>query len=617
MRELRFLLLLTLLGVSAASFSLRLEAAPAFDAGSAPFSVSGVSAAAEFLPVDQAFTLGADLGPRPRVFWQIHPGYYLYRGRLAFRLEGAPGRSLEAEPPPGLDKDDPYFGAVQVFYGDLTVPLVFDGPLPAGAILKVSYQGCADAGLCYPPEQREVALTGPEAGQIRAAARRPEAAAGVRPPAGPAAMAPEGALAARLAEGASLGTLLLFFLAGVGLAFTPCVLPMVPILSSIIVGQGPKTGLRSLQLTLVYVLAMAVTYALLGTLVGAFGGALNLHGWLQSPPVLVLFAGLFVLLALAMFDVYTLALPAGLQAWLGAPRQGGGLGSVALMGVLSSLLVSPCVSAPLAGALIYISSTGDAALGGLALFVLALGMGAPLLLVGAGGGALLPRAGAWMEGVKRAFGVGLLGVAIWLLERVLPGPLTLFAWSALALGSAVALGALDLSPRAGWRVVGKTLGLGLLIYGVALAWGGLQGRSDPLRPLGAMAASEALAFETLAGYKALQARLEQRAGSGQPVVLDLYADWCIACKVLERSIFPAPAVAAELAQFERWRVDLTANSPEDRALLADYGLFGPPALLFFDKQGQELRPYRVQGEPTVASLARQLRAVQGAVGEED
>ena len=598
-------------------FLLPLLIALGATAAGAPFSSqnpSGFSASADFLPVDEAFVLGASLAASPEVFWQIHPGYYLYRGRLALALEGAPEARLDTTVPSGLAKDDPYFGPVEVFYNDLSVALSIEGPVPEDATLRVSYQGCADAGLCYPPETRWIALAGAKAGGVLASgparAALPSAAGSPL-----AAAAPEGALAARLAGGFSLSTLLLFFLAGIGLAFTPCVLPMVPILSSIIVGQGGASQGRNLQLTLTYVLAMAVTYAALGMVVGAFGGALNLHGWLQSPGVLIVFATLFALLALAMFDVYTLQLPAGLQQWLGAPREGGSLGSVALLGVLSSLLVSPCVSAPLAGALIYISTTGDAALGGLALFVLALGMGAPLLLVGAGGGALLPKAGAWMDGVKKAFGVGLLGVSIWLLERVLPGPVTLFAWAALALGSAVALGALDFAPRRGWGVVGKTFGVLLFVVGVALAWGGLQGNADPLRPLGGPAAERAPAFETLASYDALRQRLAARAPGSAPVVLDLYADWCIACKVMERSIFPAPPVAEVLTRFERWRLDLTANTAQDRALLADYGLFGPPALLFFDSRGQELQAYRLQGEPTVDSLSRQLQAVLSAAPE--
>ena len=586
-----------------------LAAAPFVGPGAPGFSASG-----DFLPVDEAFVTGASVASSPRVFWQIHPGYYLYRGRLAFALEGAPEARLDTSLPPGLAKDDPYFGPVEVFYNDLSVAFSLEGPVPQDAMLRVSYQGCADAGLCYPPETRWIALAGAKAGTVTASGpAQPPSQSGRGPPV--SAAAPEGALASRLAEGFSLGTLLLFFLAGIGLAFTPCVLPMVPILSSIIVGQGATSNGRNLQLTLTYVLAMAVTYAALGMVVGAFGGALNLHGWLQSPGVLMVFAALFALLALAMFDVYTLELPGGLQQWLGAPREGGSLGSVALLGVLSSLLVSPCVSAPLAGALIFISTTGNAVLGGLALFALALGMGVPLLLVGAGGGALLPRVGAWMNGVKKAFGVGLLGVSVWLLERVLPGPVTLLAWAALALGSAIALGALDFAPRRGWGVLGKTAGVLLLVAGLALAWGGLQGNADPLRPLGRTAAERAPAFETLASYDALRQRLAARMPGSAPVVLDLYADWCIACKVMERSIFPAPPVAEALARFDRWRLDLTANTAQDRALLADYGLFGPPALLFFDSRGQELQAYRLQGEPTVGSLSRHLQAELGAAPE--
>ncbi|MEE4384193.1 MAG: protein-disulfide reductase DsbD, partial [Pseudomonadales bacterium] len=370
----------------------------------------------EFLPVDEAFALGAELGERPRVFWQIADHYYLYRHRFEFALERGGDASVEASVPPGEPKTDEYFGDVEVYHGDVTVPLALGGAIPEGALLVVRYQGCAEAGLCYPPQRRWVALTGPAAGTVldqppaapeASVAPAEEAPAETGPAVASAGAAgepvtEESRLAALLGGGSLATALLVFFVAGIGLAFTPCVLPMVPILSSIIAGQGEHaTRSRSALLSGTYVLAMAATYAVLGTIVGFFGGALNLHGWLQSPPVLVGFAALFVALSLSMFGFYELQLPAALRARLeGRGGAGGSLGGVAAMGVFSSLLVSPCVSAPLAGALVYISTTGDALLGGGALFALALGMGVPLMVVGVGGGAILPRAGAWMNAVK-------------------------------------------------------------------------------------------------------------------------------------------------------------------------------------------------------------------------
>jgi thiol:disulfide interchange protein DsbD len=414
--------------------------------------------------------------------------------------------------------------------------------------------------------------------------------------------------------------LALFLLAGIGLAFTPCVLPMVPILSSIIAGEPDVTRRRAALLSAVYVLAMALTYALLGTLVGFFGGALNLHGWLQSPPVLVVFALLFVLLSLSMFGYYELQLPASLRERLERRSGSGGrLTGVAVMGVFSSLLVSPCVSAPLAGALVYISSTGDAVLGGGALFALALGMGVPLMVVGVGGGALLPRAGAWMNAVKAGFGVLLLGVAVWLLERVLPGPVTLVLWAALAIGSGVALGALDFAPRSGIARVWKAAGAMLLVWGVLLLVGAASGAVDPLRPLGTLAAAgDDASGEGMPRFTAVDDLAEVRSGirqataAEQPVLLDLYADWCISCKIMERNVFPQPAVRELMGRFELLRADVTANAPRHRELLAHYDLFGPPSLLFFTPEGDELRPFRLQGEIGADDFAQHLRGVLAA-----
>ncbi|HSG89693.1 MAG TPA: protein-disulfide reductase DsbD [Pseudomonadales bacterium] len=599
----------------------------------------GLGGAPEFLPVDQAFVIGADLGVQPaRVFWQLEPGYYLYRHRLAFELGGAPGLTpVEPSIPEGKHKTDEYFGEVEVYYDSLDVAVALPADLPDGAWLAIGYQGCADAGLCYPPEKRWLLLTGTEAGTLLD--RRPaEAAASGEPARAAAALAPsstgsgagqpvteESRLAALLGGDDLLLALAIFFVAGIGLAFTPCVLPMVPILSSIIAGEDNVTRGRALTLSVVYVLAMALTYALLGTLVGFFGGALNLHGWLQSPPVLVVFAGLFAVLSLSMFGFYELQLPAFLRDRLERTGGAGGrLPGVAAMGVFSSLLVSPCVSAPLAGALVFISSTGDAVLGGGALFVLALGMGVPLLLVGVGGGALLPRAGAWMNAVKAAFGVLLLGVSVWLLERVIPAQLTLLLWAALAVGSGVALGALDFSPRQGIANVWKASGAMLFVYGVLLIIGAASGGADPLRPLAPLAErsgsgparAEALRFVAVDGRADVQAAIDAAGARGRPVMLDLYADWCISCKVMERNVFPQPAVQAQMARFELLRADVTANEAEHRALLAAYDLFGPPSLLFFAPDGSELRPYRLQGEIGAEDFVAHLHAVLDAAGVE-
>lgn len=590
-----------------------------------------------FLPAHEAFIMGVELsGLRAdeadrddvEVFWQVTDGYYLYRHALAFEVLGAGDAEVELRHvPDGLATTDEYFGDVEVYYHDLSVRLAIEGALPAGAVLVARYQGCADAGLCYPPDARYVTLTGAEAGFISRSPPNGAVSAARVAPGAPAAVtaadrAPvtrEGRLAGLLA-GDRLGlALLLFFLAGIGLTFTPCVLPMVPILASIIAGQGEISRARAGLLSLVYVLAMALTYALIGLLVGLFGGALNLQGWLQSAPVLALFAFLFVLLALAMFGVYDLEPPAALRARLQRGGQGGRLGSVAVMGVLSSILVSPCISAPLAGALIYLSASGDALLGAGALFALGLGMGVPLLAVGVGGASLLPRAGPWMNAVKAAFGVLLLGVAVWLLERVLPGSLVLVLWAALAIGSGVALGGLDLSPRSGVGQVWKAAGVMLCVYGILLLVGAASGAEDPLRPLERLArgangapAESRPTFMPVADLDDLRARVAA-VHDGRPVLLKFDADWCISCKVMERNLYPHPEVRPLLDDFVLLRADITANDAANRELLTHFQLFGPPSLVFLtpkaDSADFEMRAFRLQGEVGREDFTRHLRAV--------
>ncbi len=595
----------------------------------------------EFLTVDEAFVLSSQVAEDGSVLvsWDIEDGYYLYRHRFNFSVRtdaerpDSPVTFAEAEIPPGKQKFDDYFGDVEVYYGSAQarIPVAEGaGPVEVG----IGYQGCADAGLCYPPEVKWVALTvgqpgsdgGADGGGVMAAT----ATTGIVP------QTEEQALAATLASGGLLTALLLFFLGGIALAFTPCVLPMVPILSSIIVGESENLSRgRAFTLSLAYVLGMAVTYALLGVLVGLFGASLNLQAALQSPGVLVFFALVFAVLSLSMFGFYELQLPASWQNRLNAmgDKVGGGKhASVVVMGSLSSLVVSPCVSAPLAGALIYISTTGDAVLGGSALLALGLGMGVPLLVIGSSGGHLLPRAGAWMNAVKAVFGVGLLAVAIWLLERVIPAPATLALWAALAIGSGVYLGALDFSPRQGWGQLWKASGAFGFIYGVMLLIGAATGADNPLKPLdrlaggsnaGPVLAAEAggatplshdgLTWYPVASLADLEAELEEAARAGQPALLDLYADWCISCKVMERNVFPRPEVASRLAQFRLLRADVTENNENDKALMGAFGLFGPPSLVFFSGDGAELSEVRIQGEVGADALATHLAAVLEAL----
>ncbi len=591
----------------------------------------------DFLPVDEAFVLTTEVAPDGAVLarWSMPDGYYLYRHRFEFDVRGSAEDSAtsvsfgEAEIPPGKRKIDEYFGEVEVYYHEAQarLPVVAGGgPVEVG----IGYQGCADAGLCYAPELKWIPVTLPAGGSSPGGrGSGATTAMGVTSP-GVVPETEEQALASLLSDGALATSLLLFFLGGIALAFTPCVLPMVPILSSIIVGQSEDiTRGRAFSLSLAYVLGMAVTYAIVGVLVGLFGASLNLQAALQSPAVLVTFALVFVALSFSMFGFYELQLPQRWQNGLNAlgDKVGGGKHlSVVVMGSLSSLVVSPCVSAPLAGALIYISATGDAVLGGGALLALGLGMGVPLLVIGSSGGHLLPKAGAWMNAVKSVFGVALLAVAVWLLERVVPPSVTLLLWSVLAIGAGVYLGALDFSPRQGWGQLWKASGAVSFIYGVLLLIGAASGAENPLRPLkgfgpvmvagadgasGAGAGHGGLTWHAVGNLTELEAQLAEARAGGEPVLLDLYADWCISCKVMEREVFPQPAVASQLAQFRLLRADVTKNDDEDKALLNAFGLFGPPSLVFFAQDGSEMSGVRVQGEIGAEALAAHLGAVLG------
>ncbi|WP_273526218.1 protein-disulfide reductase DsbD [Pseudomonas sp.] len=546
---------------------------------------------ADFLPVREAFRLSlVESSPtQVKLRFVAAEGYYLYRHRFAFKTQ-EPGVTIgEAQLPAGEQKTDDYFGEVEVYYGVLDIEVPVDNPKQRPFTLQVSYQGCADKGLCYPPETENLTIGGIGAAST-AAPNAPEA---------------KGELSWR-----AIG---LFFLAGLGLTFTPCVLPMLPILSGVVL-RGQTGGMRSFLLSLAYVLPMAGGFALLGALMGVFGAELNLQARLQSPWILVPFALFFVAFALAMFGLFELRLPQALSARLdrvAGNARGGSFTGAALLGAISSLLVSPCVSAPLAGALLYISASGDALGGGLKLFALGLGMGAPLVLFATGGGALLPRSGPWMVSVRNTFGVLLLAVAVWMLERVLPGPLALALWGLLAAGSALFLGTLEFTQKTARQKLAQLLGLVLLVYALAAWVGALQGNSDPLRPLpqsSAVRADSATGdgWLTLATTAELDAQLAAARAAGQPLMLDWYADWCVSCKVFEREVFAHPQVAPRLAGYRLIRFDITDSNAEQRALLDRYQLFGPPAILFFDRAGNELKDVRVVGELDAREFGERL-----------
>lgn len=550
---------------------------------------------ADFLPVREAFHLSlVESSPTALKLRFVNTeGYYLYRHAFKFRIEPSDLAKGQAVIPAGQPKHDEYFGDVEVYYGITDIELPLDNPIGLPFTVHVTYQGCADKGLCYPPENERIEVDG------KGAAQPPAAAAPAATPA---------------ATGWSWQELGLFFLAGLGLAFTPCVLPMLPILTGVVL-RGQPGGVRGLVLSLAYVLPMAASFAVLGALMGLFGAELNLQARLQSPWVLVPFALFFALFAAASLGFLELHLP---QA-IGGPLQrlsqrihGGTVLSAALLGALSSLLVSPCVSAPLAGALLYISASGDGLGGGLKLLALGLGMGAPLVLFAVGGGALLPRSGSWMVSVRNAFGALLLAVSIWLLERVLPGPVSLALWGLLAAGVALWLGVLELTPKTHHQKVAQVLGLPLLVYAIVAWVGALQGQSDPLRPLGlpsaaaASVSAPASSWQTIRSPAELDAALAAAKSAGQPLLLDWYADWCISCKVIEREVLTAPAVTSQLGAYRLIRFDITESTPEQRALLDRYQLFGPPAILFFSATGDEWTDLRVVGEITAADFAERL-----------
>jgi len=609
----------------------------------------------ELLSPEEAYTAVVTKASPDRieVLWRIEPDYYLYRDKLGFVLDDDSGAAdAPAVATPALDagviQHDEFFGDVEIWRDEALAVLPIDPPATPGsrATLAVAWQGCADIGVCFPPKTTllEVVFDDDGDGALAAAVAEPSSTVGSSPAPGSdidAAMtttnastvplqSEQGRLAALLGSRGLWINALAFVGFGLLLAFTPCVLPMIPILSSLIVGRGDDmtTG-RAFRLSLIYVLVMASAYAALGVIVGLTG--YNVQPLLQDPWVLSAIAVLFVLLSLSMFGLFELQLPLALQAKLtnwSNSQKGGEVGGVVVMALLSTLIVGPCMTAPLMGALIYIADTGDAAIGGVALFSLGLGMGIPLLLVGLSAGTLLPRAGVWMERVKQVFGVVLLAMAIYMLSRFLPTHVTMGLAGALALASGVLFGATDTldADSSGGQRFGKGAGLIVAVYGLALLVGAFAGGGSYTTPLGALAArpggdggatgvaaeDHALAFRLVKGPEGLAAAVAEASAAGRPVMLDFYADWCISCKEMEAYTFTDAAVQAALGHALVVQADVTANDAADQALLDQFGLYGPPGIIFYDADGQELPGARVVGYVPAERFAEH---VSRAIGE--
>jgi len=578
--------------------------------------------AAELLEPEKAFAMSARAADAQtvEVSFAIADGYYMYRERFKFALEdGAPAKLGAPQLPKGERKKDEFFGDVETYRKEVRVriPVERASTEPQTLKLVVTSQGCADVGVCYVPMEskatlRLAAFTGdsqastPDAPRSESPLRFSTSASDVD--------------IAAMFQSDNLWLVLATFLGfGLLLSFTPCVLPMIPILSGIIAGEGRDLGkLRALALSLAYVLGMAVTYAAAG-IAAAYSGSL-MAAALQNVWVLTAFAAVFVALAGSMFGFYELQLPGFLRHPLSAAHQrleGGKLVSVALMGVLSAVIVSPCVAAPLAGALLYINQTRDVLLGGAALFAMAIGMGVPLVAVGVSEGAWLPKAGPWMAGVKKFFGVLLLAVAVWIVSPVLPPLVVMLAWAALLIGTGVSLRALDsLAAQAtGWARLRKAAGVMALVAGVALVVGALAGSRDPLRPLAGLAggSAPASAAQTKFLRVASIAELDEKLRSpGRPVMLDFYADWCVSCKEMESFTFSDARVKAKLEGMLLLQADVTANSEADKQLLKRYSLFGPPGIIFFDAQGRQIEGLRTIGYQNADGFLKTLALANGS-----
>ncbi len=575
------------------------------------------------LDVDDAFQVSHDSQPGQfAVNWIIADGHYLYRDKMQITTDD-PGVIIKPlQMPAGEAKEDPIFNkTLHVFhhFADATLPYHYSNDGDKDVTFKVKYQGCSEiSGICYPPQTRKFTVRLSPISEAQAATIASSSAETA-----PTVVSEQDEMTNALRSGSLFFTLAIFFGAGLLLAFTPCVFPMVPILSGIIAGQGDSlTTMKAFWLSLVYVLAMAVTYTVAGVLAGLFGQ--NLQAAFQNPWIISGFVLIFIALAFSMFGFFELQLPGRLQTRLTEAsnrQQGGQLWGVAVMGFLSALIVGPCVAPPLMAALIVIGETGDAMLGGTALFALSMGMGAPLILFGVSAGKLVPRAGAWMDAVKAVFGVGMLAVAIWMLERILEGGLIMLLWGMLAIACGIYLGALERIEAgvSGWKRLWKSLGIVLLVLGAVEIVGAAAGGDYWLKPLERFAAStagtatgEQVEFRRIKSLQDLEQELVQAGSSGKGAMLDFYADWCVECIRMEKNTFRDAGVQAQFGHLQLLQADVTANDDLDQGLMKEYGIIGPPAILFFNRQGEEMRAYRLVGYFTPEKFVSHLQKVVAA-----
>jgi len=598
----------------------------------------------DILSPEEAYILSHDVTADGKLAldWTIAEGTYLYNDKIQLTVKGDPGLEIAAYdlPEPKVKKDgvrpDGSIGDIKIYKDKLSldVPFIHTASKAGNAELTISYQGCAERGICYPPVKTVIPLSFPAAGEgivsLGNADDAREAADNAAPTPAPTTVAgaesnvvaasEEDQIANMIRDSSTFAVVGIFFLIGLGLAFTPCVFPMIPILSGIISGQDNITTGKATYLSVVYVLAMAITYTAAGVFAAMSGE--NLQILLQIPWVIAIFATIFVLLALSMFGFYELQLPSSLQSKLteiSNKQSGGNTIGVAIMGLLSALIVGPCVAPPLAGALLYIGQTNDPVLGGLALFAMSMGMGVPLILIGASAGKLLPRAGAWMDAVKAVFGVSMLGLAIYFLERILPETIIMLLWGSLFIVSAIYMGALQQLPveASGWKKLWKGIGVILLVYGAMMLIGAAADGKDVRQPLRGLslggvsadhAATNVRHFKRLTTMAELDNELAQAKAAGRPVILDFYADWCVYCKTLEKEIFPAPDSQAAMADAVLLQADVTdAGSDEAKSIMKRFGVIAPPVIVFWDKNGNELKQHKIVGDVTLEDFVAKTK----------
>lgn len=560
----------------------------------------------DFVPVDQAFPFNFfQQDHRLTLDWQVKEGYYLYQQRLSFSAENVTLGDIQMED--GQPYRDEFFGDVNIYTNPLFVNIPMQDWQP-GAKVIVQYQGCAKAGFCYPPETRVIDIASFTNGDMAPATTLTQTPRQLETSttntSTPQPLTEQDQLASGLAD--NWWTPLLFLALGVGLAFTPCVLPMYPILTSIVLGSGKLSQRRALGLSLVYVQGMALTYTLLGLVVASAG--LQFQAAMQHPYVLIGLSILFVTLALSMFGVYTLQLPSGVQTWLNNlsnKQQGGSSAGVFAMGAISGLVCSPCTTAPLSGALLYVAQSGDLLTGGVALYALAMGMGIPLILVAMFGNKLLPKAGGWMDRVKTLFGFVLLAAPIFLLERILPEMWSTALWSALGIAAFGWLYHVKNSLEfGGWKqsAVGIIAVLGLFASAQpALNYWFADSTQQ--------AQTSEVSFIKIRNVEELQQQLTLAKQAKKPVMLDFYADWCVACKEFEKYTFHDPAVEAQLKQFVLLQADATRNQAQDIELLQAQQVLGLPTIDFWDAQGNPVSNARLTGFMQAAPFLEHIQRI--------